>query len=201
LIFFPFIDGKNLSIRTRLFLTTLSAIGVIEYVTSKYKHYCDITARLASYKDWPKSFPQKPDVLARAGFFYTGIGDRVICFQCGMGLKDWDPKDDPFEQHIKWSISCQFLTMKAGVDFLQSNFFKSNVENLSASSEMEVDKFEHGKAEDDDNLICKHCTNNNTVTIVNMPCGHMNFCAECVKKENNCKTCSKKIIAVQNVYI
>lgn len=31
----------------------------------------------------------------------AGVGDRVLCFRCGEGLKDWQPEEDPWEEHAK----------------------------------------------------------------------------------------------------
>lgn len=59
-------------------------------------------ARLRSFDEWPRSMKQKPEQLSDAGFFYTEKSDRVICFSCGGGLRDWDEKDDPWEQHALW---------------------------------------------------------------------------------------------------
>jgi hypothetical protein len=42
---------------------------------------------------------QRPQELSDAGFYYSGKGDRVCCFSCGGGLKDWEEGDNPWEQH------------------------------------------------------------------------------------------------------
>ncbi|CAB3387125.1 Hypothetical predicted protein [Cloeon dipterum] len=74
--------------------------------------YATLKNRIDSFKDaWPKSLSQMPEELARAGFFYHGVGDRVICFLCNLGLKDWDTKDDPIDQHCKWNSNCKYWQM------------------------------------------------------------------------------------------
>ena len=42
---------------------------------NSYRKYDD---RYATFKLWPKAHPVRSDQLARAGFFYTGEGDKVI---------------------------------------------------------------------------------------------------------------------------
>lgn len=57
-----------------------------------YKHpdFSNPSVRLDSFKNWPKSSCIKKEDLSEAGFFYIGIEDRVKCFCCGVGLKDWE---------------------------------------------------------------------------------------------------------------
>ncbi|XP_050413934.1 baculoviral IAP repeat-containing protein 3 [Patella vulgata] len=47
--------------------------------------------------------------LAKAGFYYTGPGDMVRCFSCGIKLKKWERYDIPVGEHYKWSHDCLFL--------------------------------------------------------------------------------------------
>lgn len=75
--------------------------------------------RIESYEDWPKTMRQKPQQLSDAGFYYTGKGDRVCCFSCGGGLKDWEENDDPWEQHAMWYGKCEYLKLMKDVEFLQ----------------------------------------------------------------------------------
>uniref|UniRef100_A0A3P8SR03 E3 ubiquitin-protein ligase XIAP n=1 Tax=Amphiprion percula TaxID=161767 RepID=A0A3P8SR03_AMPPE len=58
--------------------------------------------------------------LARAGFYSTGAGDKVLCFDCGGGLKGWQPEEDPWEEHAKHYPGCSFLLAEKGQDFVNS---------------------------------------------------------------------------------
>lgn len=71
-----------------------------------YRRYED---RLRSFADWPKFLNPRPEALARAGFYYIGRGDKVKCFKCGVMLHNWEPNDDPVEEHRRWSHMCQYL--------------------------------------------------------------------------------------------
>lgn len=69
--------------------------------------YKSMEARIASFKDW--CFEIDPIDLAFSGFFNSGSGDRVICFQCGGGLSNWGPSDDPIIVHKHFFPKCEFI--------------------------------------------------------------------------------------------
>lgn len=82
----------------------------------KYPLYKSIQARLDSYKDWPISMNQRPREMAKAGFFYTGRGDRVTCFECGTKLRDWELDSVPSDVHQQFSPLCDFARRKTDKD-------------------------------------------------------------------------------------
>ena len=65
--------------------------------------------RLDTFKDWPQQIRPDKYSLARAGFYYKGQADKVTCFACNVTLTTWEPKDNPWEQHLKWSDNCLYL--------------------------------------------------------------------------------------------
>ena len=104
------------SSRNKISAETLSIVKVSKV---KSMSFATISARLKSFKSWPKSLPQKPKSLAEAGFYYTGVGDRVCCFYCGLGLKDWQENDTPWKEHVVWNTECNFTLMVKGTQFVQ----------------------------------------------------------------------------------
>uniref|UniRef100_A0A8C8ZYG7 RING-type E3 ubiquitin transferase n=1 Tax=Prolemur simus TaxID=1328070 RepID=A0A8C8ZYG7_PROSS len=76
--------------------------------------------RLASFYDWPLTTGIRPELLAAAGFFYTGQQDKVRCFCCCGGLQSWKQGDDPWTEHAKWFPRCPFLLQSKGRDFVHS---------------------------------------------------------------------------------
>jgi E3 ubiquitin-protein ligase XIAP len=84
----------------------------------EHPEYMLDSKRLESYTDWPKTMKQKPKDLSDAGFYYTGKGDRVMCFSCGGGLKDWEVDDDPWEQHAMWYSNCSYVKLIKGPEFI-----------------------------------------------------------------------------------
>nr|ASC55649.1 thread [Delia radicum] len=100
----------------------------------EFPEYAIETARLRSFAEWPRHMKQKPPQLAEAGFFYTGVGDRVKCFSCGGGLKDWDEDDEPWEQHALWMGKCRFLKLMKGENYIEAVVNKFKKPDASTSS-------------------------------------------------------------------
>jgi len=67
-----------------------------------------IRGRMNTFQDWPVSF-LKPRDLAKAGFFYTGVGDKVVCFKCFEEFDRWDKKDTPMGEHMNHMPTCPFV--------------------------------------------------------------------------------------------
>ncbi|GAB6032527.1 Baculoviral IAP repeat containing [Chamberlinius hualienensis] len=67
--------------------------------------------RRKSYKNWPSDTFQDIERLVDAGFFYTGLTDRVKCFQCGVIIKNWESNDDPWELHARWFPNCRYIKL------------------------------------------------------------------------------------------
>ncbi|XP_053384541.1 baculoviral IAP repeat-containing protein 3-like [Mercenaria mercenaria] len=117
-------SGNNNGVYTPVTNNTQSAIRETEDFAqqrpripprhSDYSHYAD---RLISFARW---FHRRPDsaTLSQAGFFFTNQGDLVRCFQCGIGLKDFSPDDDPLLEHVRHSRQCPFLSELLGDDGL-----------------------------------------------------------------------------------
>lgn len=97
----------------------------------EYPNYAIEAKRLESYEDWPKFMRQKPKELSDAGFFYTGKSDRVKCFSCGGGLKDWEAEDEPWEQHAMWYSHCEYLKLMKGEEYIAQCLAKKEL--LSAA--------------------------------------------------------------------
>ncbi|KAM4808283.1 LOW QUALITY PROTEIN: baculoviral IAP repeat-containing protein 1 [Rhinophrynus dorsalis] len=69
----------------------------------------DEVVRLESFKEWPENAHANPADLAGAGFYYTGVADAVKCFTCGIHVHSFEPGDDPYSEHMKFSPGCAFL--------------------------------------------------------------------------------------------
>ena len=69
--------------------------------------------RLISFSSkWPHASPSPKD-LAEAGFSYcptSELLDNVICKLCKTQLCDWEPADDPMQEHYRRSKSCMRFT-------------------------------------------------------------------------------------------
>ena len=70
-------------------------------------------------KNWPVKGHVTPREIADAGFYYLDDSNRVICFYCGGGLKNWEPNDNPWYKHAKWFPLCEYVLKKQGVDYVK----------------------------------------------------------------------------------
>lgn len=184
--------------------------------------------RLESYADWPKTMRQKPQQLSDAGFYYTGKGDKVCCFSCGGGLKDWEEGDDPWEQHGMWYGKCEYLKLMKGQSFidemklLKEEFLKKSSSADQSSSEAcssqrsqkspsesssgsgseklhETSDKSDEEEENKESKLCKICYSNEYNTIF-LPCGHVIACAKCASSVDKCPACRQPFENVMRVY-
>ena len=62
----------------------------------------------------PYQLNQRPLQMIASGFYYTGCGDCVTCFHCGITLCNWEHVDDVDMEH-KHSPECKYLLMSRQV--------------------------------------------------------------------------------------
>ncbi|XP_041101553.1 baculoviral IAP repeat-containing protein 1e-like isoform X2 [Polyodon spathula] len=108
--------------------------GNSEVITTIFKYE---EVRLDSFKTWPEDAKADPSMLAKAGFFYTGTGDAVQCFQCGAGLVQWKLEDDPWTEHAKNNPSCQFVCCMRGVKDENESTSKLTTSNEAEAAHLE----------------------------------------------------------------
>ncbi|XP_067842499.1 baculoviral IAP repeat-containing protein 2 [Heptranchias perlo] len=77
--------------------------------------------RISTFAHFPSSALVSERSLARAGFYYTGVDDRVQCFSCGGTVDNWQPGDNAVERHKRSNPSCSFIhNLPSGVDLSSS---------------------------------------------------------------------------------
>ncbi|CAC5378826.1 BIRC2_3 [Mytilus coruscus] len=87
----------------------------------KYPNYESSQSRKDSYFDWPANRSSlHPYDLSECGLFFTHFEDCVRCFQCGIGLRNWEEDDNPWVEHARWSRKCQYLIRRKGQGFIDS---------------------------------------------------------------------------------
>lgn len=145
-----------------------------------YQQFSTYLLRLKTFKDWPIALNQKPDEMARAGFFYTGEGDKTKCFFCDGGLKDWEINDDPWEQHAQSFPNCKFVK-----DYFFPRSLNKNVKNKITTNE--------------DIKMCQIC-DDGEINHAIQPCGHVGACVNCIMKKDTCPFCRQKITNVLKLY-
>lgn len=82
--------------------------------TAMRPEYALYTDRLRTYMTWPKFLQPTKERLTEAGFYYTGFSDQVACHYCGGQLRNWEPRDDPWQKHMMWFNSCTYVLSVKG---------------------------------------------------------------------------------------
>lgn len=204
----------------------LNKLGITPNRSPAYPNYNNLEARLMSFKEWPLSIKQKPEELSDAGFFYTGKGDKTICFSCGGGLKDWMEADKPWEQHARWFTKCSYVLMVKGRDFVieVSNRFpavmttvqgvelqetdverptveaKATTDLQPQSSITSANTSEKKKKKDNDDRLCKICYTEE-LGVVFLPCGHIVACVKCALSLSTCAVCRQPFTATVRAFL
>ncbi|KAL4648873.1 E3 ubiquitin-protein ligase XIAP-like [Arapaima gigas] len=156
--------------------------------------------RLCSFSD--VRHPIAPERLAQAGFYSSGAPDRVTCFKCGGGLKNWQPEEDPWEEHAKHYPGCSFLLEEKGQEFVnriqlsdpRGSAPASDVNHPSYEDPLEkLRKLQREKQ-------CKVCMDRD-ISIVFIPCGHLVTCNNCSQALTKCPICCAVITQKIKTYI
>ncbi|XP_063286492.1 baculoviral IAP repeat-containing protein 2 isoform X1 [Pelobates fuscus] len=108
----------------------------------QYDYSCELY-RMSTYSKFPSNVPVSERSLAKAGFYYTGVDDKVKCFTCGLMLDNWKKGDNAAEKHKKLYPSCTFIQNAPAVNLGSSYSAFSPLTSLasqppSACSDVEV---------------------------------------------------------------
>ena len=77
--------------------------------TRHSQNYANTSLRLHSFAQWPYSSVVTSYQLASVGFYYTGEGAKVICFSCGLEVREWKRGDVPLLVHCRTNPDCPFI--------------------------------------------------------------------------------------------
>ncbi|MCY4177682.1 MAG: hypothetical protein OXD32_04195 [Endozoicomonadaceae bacterium] len=80
--------------------------------------YNNMHARKVTFKKWSAHNHVNAVDLAKAGFIYLGVSDRVRCVFCDYEHENWKQGSDPWITHAKNSPNCEFLHQNKGIDFI-----------------------------------------------------------------------------------
>ncbi|XP_012264181.2 baculoviral IAP repeat-containing protein 7 [Athalia rosae] len=97
----------------------LSELGIQAHTAPRQPKHATYEIRLRTYQGWPESLRQTPQMLADAGFYYTGVEDQVRCFYCSGGLHNWEATDDAWTEHARWFPKCGFVSLVKGQEFIK----------------------------------------------------------------------------------
>ncbi|XP_043547057.1 baculoviral IAP repeat-containing protein 2 [Chiloscyllium plagiosum] len=91
--------------------------------------------RISTFAHFPSNALVSERSLARAGFYYTGVSDKVQCFSCGITVDNWQVGDNAFERHRRCNPSCSFIQSLPSVEHfsVRSTFSPPSATSLQSS--------------------------------------------------------------------
>ena len=81
-------------------------------IREEFSHFKAESARFATFETWPSTARVDSRDLARNGFIYTKIADRVQCVFCRGILQNWTEEDNPADEHLEYFPRCPFINGK-----------------------------------------------------------------------------------------
>ncbi|XP_061484725.1 putative inhibitor of apoptosis isoform X2 [Rhineura floridana] len=100
------------------FLSKLRKSSDVNELT--YDLSCELY-RMSTFSTFPLNVPVSERSLARAGFYYTGVKDKVKCFSCGLMLDNWKKGDNALDKHRQLYPSCNFVQSLTSLNNLGSS--------------------------------------------------------------------------------
>lgn len=96
--------------------------------------------RLSTYRTWRTNTHshQSPAVLSKAGFSYTGKGDRVKCETCQLEIEQWTTLMNPMEEHLRQQPSCPYVVSRKEIFVNKGTSIVSLTEKTTDQSQNEV---------------------------------------------------------------
>ena len=101
---------------------------------------------MSTYSTFPAGVPVSERSLARAGFYYTGVNDKVKCFCCGLMLDNWKQGDNPIEKHKQLYPSCSFIQNLVSVTSLESTSKNASSPMRNSFTHSLSPTLEHGRS-------------------------------------------------------
>jgi baculoviral IAP repeat-containing protein 7/8 len=170
-------------------------LGIVGCTRAVYPKYSSALERLGTFSNWPTGIGVKPIELVDCGMFYDGTGDSTICFQCGVGLRDWTSKDVPRIEHFRYSPGCRYMRLKYGT--------RTGISNMADASTQTGEEEGVGEVSfglDNFWTSCCVCLAAQ-IDVVLLPCAHLCTCVNCVLTlKDKCPLCREPIQAYVRVF-
>ncbi|KAE9528494.1 hypothetical protein AGLY_012065 [Aphis glycines] len=119
---FNLYDHKS-DVMTAYVQNFLCSVGIVTdtnmKVLSNYKSLTSFESRMKTFETFTKILNHEVRTFCKAGLFYIGERDRMICFCCNQGLMDWEVDDDPWVEHARWSPLCSYILLSKGKRFVE----------------------------------------------------------------------------------
>ncbi|XP_022179047.1 death-associated inhibitor of apoptosis 2-like [Myzus persicae] len=116
------LDHKS-DVMTTFVQNFLRSVGIVTdmnmKVLSNYKALTSLESRKKTFEAFTKKLTHDVQTFCKAGLFYIGENDRMLCFCCNQGLMDWEVDDDPWVEHARWSPLCSYVLLSKGKRFVE----------------------------------------------------------------------------------
>ncbi|XP_015782268.1 baculoviral IAP repeat-containing protein 3-like [Tetranychus urticae] len=153
-------------------------------IEAQHPEYITLSSRLSTFTNWTSESISPPE-LAEAGFLFAGQTDTVVCFHCGIHIRNWIPEDDAWIAHAICAPWCTYLYLKCGISFIRSCL---KVQPIKRS---DTPLLEPSNAR----YVCKVCLEKE-VGVCFYPCEHTVTCIDCAPGIASCPICRAKITGV-----
>lgn len=179
----------------------------MDFPNPKHSCYENKQVRLLTFNSWPQGLAQKPQDMVDAGFFYTGQSDKVICYFCSGGMKDWSSEHLPWLEHARWFPSCPYVLLLKGKHFVEKNSTITYEKELNKKDDIHFNQKNISESDypiktmnvDNDRMLCKICLEEE-ISICFIPCGHVS-CRKCVLSlKNKCPICRVSFFKIVKMY-
>ena len=147
----------------------------------------------------------------------------MLCFHCQGGLQNWEPNDDPWEEHAKHFPLCEFLNLIKSRGYVRKvqDGYRTSLRKYSSMSESSNNSntsshspeshpmspeyyipsnLTNSQKKDDDDKLCKICVDNK-LGVVFLPCGHFVTCTSCAASLQKCPVCRSTISNLVKTYL
>jgi baculoviral IAP repeat-containing protein 7/8 len=193
------VDVNGGSTSEPVVVSSIDECGARPKAIVAHPQYRTYNSRIVTFRNkWPVSIPITPHQLAVAGFFYTGVGDKVKCFTCDGGLNDWKAGDDAFKEHARWFDRCNYIIKAKGREFIQkvateACVVKENQDAVLSATAPLLHQIE------EEEKVCKICFENPR-DVCFSPCGHVVSCYACALSVDHCPLCRCAHDNIQKLY-
>ncbi|XP_061191720.1 uncharacterized protein LOC133199940 [Saccostrea echinata] len=166
-----------------------------------YPNYALLLKREATFKEgWPESLKGLLPNLAKAGFYYRGVGDKTTCFHCGMGFTNWEPTDDPYVEHAYWNPNCPYINTYKGREWVMIVFINHLLRvGYKVSPEIKP-LLDQTSTEIQATGKCHICLEGE-LQMALLPCGHVCCCSLCAPTFRYCPICRSDVKRTQRIFL
>jgi baculoviral IAP repeat-containing protein 7/8 len=173
----------------------------IASLNTMYPEYRLESDRVASFTKYPGRqwcLPIDPELMADAGFFYTGENCTVRCYICGLTRSLWSEQDNPWVVHARVNPTCATIIIRKGSDYARAWIERSVDAKLPIPKLPEDASLRSALLAALSGESVQRCVvcDGNMRDVQLLPCFHTSMCGRCSLSAESCPMCSLKAAAI-----